>query len=406
MPAAEQQKELEKYTKPPSDKRKELERAASKAQKEKDKANGTTPPSGGPGTFDRIILNDERGSDPSDAPVTDGKDAGKDAKNAGKVPPGGSSRKPRTEDQLRESLKRRKYSQPAIDEMIKDHKAAADDAAKVALEDEFLDKDKIATNEAKYKAKANGGTAEPTGGATEPPKDDKDGKTVPKKDDSAAEIKTAADLDKALTAAGYSEPARKRMIKAWEKAKDPKAKKGLAGNWLKPDQKSKYETRYNDEGKEPLAKEDIEALQNALKKTYDDPTVAKMVDKWRKAPNNKARDKIYDDIMSKDPAQIAKNKKDYGSSSTAPPVDPPTEDEEKKLRDSLKAAKAKYDPETIENMVKDWKKTPKEKRKELESKLKSDKDSDVKSNKKKYGKKAANGEYSIYFPENSDLTLL
>jgi hypothetical protein len=58
-PAAEQQKELEKYTKPPSDKRKELERAASKAQKEKNKANGTTPPSGDPGTFDRIILNDE-----------------------------------------------------------------------------------------------------------------------------------------------------------------------------------------------------------------------------------------------------------------------------------------------------------------------------------------------------------
>jgi hypothetical protein len=186
------------------------------------------------------------------------------------------------------------------------------------------------------------------------------------------------------------------MIKAWEKAKDPKAQKGLAGNWLKPDQKSRYETRYNDEGKEPLAKEDIEALQNALKKTYDDPTVAKMVDKWRKAPNNKARDKIYDELMSKDPAQIAKNKKDYGSSSTAPPVDPPTEDEEKKLRDSLKA---KYDPETIENMVKDWKKTPKEKRKELESRLKSDKDSDIKSNKKKYGKKAASGEYSIHSPE-------
>lgn len=215
--------------------------------------------------------------------------------------------------------------------------------------------------------------------------------TTDPKNPKAPEIATAADLDKALAAAGYSEPARKRMVKDWEKAKDAKTKKGLASNWLKPDQKTKYETRYNDDGKLPLGPDDEEALKKILKKTYDDPTAKKMVDKWKKAANNKARDQIYNDITSTDPAQIAKNKKDYGPSTVVPAADAPTAAEEEKLRNSLKTRK--YDPATIDKMIDEWKKTPKDQRKTLEDKLKSTKDGDVKANKAKYGKKAGTGEY-------------
>jgi hypothetical protein len=292
----ERQKELDKYTAVPRPDRKVLEATAAKAQKKKDSA---TPPKG------ESCFPGLSGTDVPDTTAVP--PVGTTDPPAGSTDPsaGGSSAKPKTEEELRKSLKARRYSDPAIEAMVKAHKAA-DDAGKLALEKKFRDPKQIKANEAEYN---------PTGAS--PP--------GTKNDDTASspEIKTAGDLDKALKTAGYSEPARKKMVDLWEKEKDDKKRKNMAASWLKPENLSKYEDRYK------------------------------------------------------------------GSGGTTPPADAPSTDEEAKLRADLKGNKAKYDPETIDNMVKKWKETPKDKRKNLEKKLKSERSADIADNKKAYAKKGS-----------------
>jgi hypothetical protein len=289
----------------------------------------------------------------------------------GTNPPGATT--PLSEDEFKKELKKRKkYSDPAIDNMMKEYKAAATDDVKKALADKLLvsDSGKQTANNEEYKSKVvpDGQPTNPAG--SKPPKSDEEfkaslvarGYTVPalgkmmdaykaattdeakkalsdkllvtdkaqrtanQKEYSKTEPSTDGEttrekLDAALKARGFDdESTRKRMVDIWDKITDPKEKKGFEKKFLDPANTARYKSNYSDTGLYVLPEGEIAKLSQNLKGLgYDDKTRRKMREAWQKATTNVDREKIYNQITSTDPAVIAKNKIDYGPGGTGPP---------------------------------------------------------------------------------------
>jgi hypothetical protein len=285
--------------------------------------------------------------------------------------------KPVSDAEFKQKLKRRRYSAPAIDKMMDEYSAATDDAKKV-LSDKLLTDDpaKRTANNDEYKAKVQTGANPPDGPTPSKPKSDDEFKAALEKagyrdpalgemmkvykaagTDEAKKALSAkllvadptqrglnkkeyaalaaadspsgggamskSDLDAELKKLGYNDAARKRMLDEWEKETDPTRKKAKQAGYLNAANKSRYEKRYNDSGKLDVTSEMKASLDGILKtRGYDDATRKKMIAAWE-AAKNVDRDKLYPEFVSEDPAQIAKNKVDYGSGGAGPP--PPTD---------------------------------------------------------------------------------
>lgn len=215
-------------------------------------------------------------------------------------PPDPTSSKPLSDTDMEKKLVAHGYSPAAVANMMKEYKAAPDDAAKKALSNKLLvdgssGRKKV---EDEYKGKSSNPGGDP------PPAE--------------------TSLDEKLKAIGYDDKARKRMLDHIERSLDPGEQKNIQNKLLNKGNMPAYVIRYSDDGLVPLVKGEKERLDEILKKRgYDDAARLKMSAGWEGAKKNVDREKIYDQITSEDKSVIAQNKIDYGPGGTGspPPID-------------------------------------------------------------------------------------
>lgn len=227
-------------------------------------------------------------ADPTGRPTPD---PGGDGKGKGKkVPP--------TEEALKDFLKKgAKYSDPAIETMMKAYKAAKNDEEGQKLYDKLKDPKQKAANEKEYNPTGTGVASGDTGAAP-PGGADAAADVVPK----VPKYTKPDDFDKALKKLRYTTPARAAMVKSWEDEKDPTKRAELEKKLLTsdPTKHAANELEYARKADEPsqdggskpkLAGMTEDELRDLLKKKgYDDKDAQdEIMDKLRAIPDEKGQ---------------------------------------------------------------------------------------------------------------------
>ena len=231
----------------------------------------------------------------------------------------GIVRKPPGDEEVKKYLKERmKYSDPAIENMMKEYRGKSDEEKQKLLE-KLKDREKRVANEKEYNP-----TAAPVADGVTPPvvdaADPNAGKQVKPK------YKTAKDFEKALKNCKYSTAARAAMLKAWEDEKDVPKRAELETKLITndPTKRAANEAEYGKKGDEPpvsdaskpkLAGMTEDKLRELLKsKGYDDKDAQdEIMDKLRKIPDEKGQIEVLSKDYLRSPGTIKKKNEQLGN---------------------------------------------------------------------------------------------